>query len=170
MPGTPPTILPNRPIVQDGGKKLRFWTYDEDQVLLRVVGDTTWEDSNNINWRQVIKVLSWRTPQQCRGRFRRIRNAKFEIDEAAEGERSKPLNNCTLCGAIRMGHACPYLNKAVKAETPQTVVHRKKVVKEAEEPPAGVAFPLIHDYVAWKNPLPADIVEDADWVFGAVLA
>ena len=72
MPITPLSpIVPNAPIVQGGGKKLRMWTYDEDQVLLRVVGDATWKETRTINWRQVCKVLSWRTPQQCRGRFRR---------------------------------------------------------------------------------------------------
>ena len=169
-------IVPNAPVVQGGGKKLRFWTHDEDQVLLRVVGDTTWKDAKTINWRQVCKVLSWRTPQQCRGRFRRLCIAKFEIEEVAEGDRSRPLNNCTRCGAIRMGHACPYLKEkqtvavAAQVETPQTaVVRRKKAVKEEEEEEDEAAFPALDDYVVWKDPSPADIVADADWAFGVVL-
>ena len=171
------SIVHSASIVQEGGKRLRLWTYEEDKVLLRVVGDATPTEKNYINWVRVCKVLSWRTPQQCRGRFRRIRNAEFEIKEATGVNRSKPLNHCKRCGAIRTGHTCPYLNKAPKAKTPQTVLHRKKAVKEKavavaeeeEEPPKRPAFPALDDYIAWKDALPTDIIKDVEWVFGAVL-
>ena len=192
--GSKPTaeIVPNEPY-EVNGRTQRPWNYDEDEVLRRLIGVKGEDELRLIDWRAVVEVLPWRTPQQCRGRWRRVRSAALTIAGARGYEGRAPTNKCKLCGVIRLGHSCPYLRKA--AETPQTLLNRKKAshekqqakkqAKEEEhkdkeknkENDANEALPvqqpevvLLDAFVAWKPPSHAEIIEDADWVFGAVLA
>lgn len=159
---TAPTIVPNVPFDVDG-REQRLWSHEEDEVLRRLIGINGEDDLRFVDWRAVIQVLPWRTAQQCRGRWRRLRHAALAIAGARGFEHRKPTNKCTLCGAIRIGHACPYLKKA--AETPQTLLNRKKIKKALPAEPEVV---VLNAFVAWKSPTHAEIAEDVDWVFGAV--
>lgn len=192
--GSKPTaeIVPNEPY-EVNGRTQRPWNYDEDEVLRRLIGVKGEDELRLIDWRAVVEVLPWRSTQQCRGRWRRVRSAALTISGARGYEGRAPTNKCKLCGVIRLGHSCPYLRKA--AETPQTLLNRKKAshekqqakkqAKEEEhkdkeknkENDANEALPvqqpevvLLDAFVAWKPSSHAEIIEDADWVFGAVLA
>lgn len=192
--GPKPTaeIVPNEPY-EVNGRAQRPWNYDEDEVLRRLIGVKGEDELRLIDWRAVVEVLPWRTAQQCRGRWRRVRNAALTIAGARGYEGRAPTNKCKLCGAIRLGHSCPVLRKA--AETPQTLLNRKKASHEKKqtkeqakkeehkdkeknkENDANGALPvqqpevvLLDAFVSWKPPSHAEIIEDADWVFGAVLA
>ena len=184
-------IVPNEPY-EVNGRAQRPWHYDEDEVLRRLIGVKGEDELRLIDWQAVVKVLPWRSAQQCRGRWRRVRSAALTIAGARGYEGRAPTKKCKLCGAIRLGHSCPVLRKA--AETPQTLLNRKKASHEKKqtkeqakkeedkdkeknkENDANEALPaepevvLLDAFVAWKPPTHAEIIEDADWVFGAVLA
>ena len=185
------SVVPNE-AYEVNGRAQRPWNYDEDEVMRRLIGVKGEDELRFIDWRAVVEVLPWRTPQQCRGRWRRVRNAALTIAGARGHEGRKPTNKCKLCGVIRLGHSCPYLRKAT--ETPQTLLNRKKASRENKQAkeqakkeenkekennkendvngalPVQPEVVLLDAFVAWRPPSHADIIEDADWVFGAVLA
>ena len=61
------------------------------------------------------------------------------------------------------------LKRLGKADDDTFVCFYPAVKEDEGGEAAPPAFPVLDAYVAWKDPSLADIVEDADWVFGAVL-
>lgn len=79
------------------------WSLDENATLLARVALRECQDrQGRPQWSQIAQCLPGRTPQEARGRWRRIRDARKCV-ELGETRR----NRCLTCGQLRRGHICP---------------------------------------------------------------
>ena len=129
---------------RDGARiVMRKWTAYEDDELRKVIGAHQ-ARNGYIDWAPIQQVLTWRTAQQCRGRWRRISTAP---------KRTKATNLCKRCGALRAGHSCPYSKGGIN--TPFTIAYPNK--KAETHSPAPRAFLGLDAYVLWQETQPTDI-------------
>lgn len=141
------------------GRVLRWWCAQEDDVLRSMAKECT--DGKQIRWKDIRKVLSWRTLDEIRGRWRRMR------DSANVVGRTK----CTLCGAQRLGHSCPGIT-ITTGLAPETITQEhaahvitlrlrgtvsnaarpRPVAKTITKAKPGRKFLELHPYVLWSTP------------------
>ena len=136
------------------GRTMRWWSAEEDEVLRTMVKTRT--VGNKIQWTEIQKTLSWRTRDEIRGRWGRMRNAANAVGE----------NKCTFCGMLRAGHSCPGI-KTQKELTPATnTQERTRVVtlrlrgaevqavlpKAITKATKARPFLSLHPYVLWCTP------------------
>ena len=120
---------------------MRKWSAYEDNELRKVIGAHQ-ARNGYIDWAPIQQVLTWRTAQQCRGRWRRISNAPKRI---------KATNLCKHCGMLRAGHSCSYTKNEIKKAF--TIAYPGK--KEPLTVPR--AFVGLDAYVLWQETQPTDI-------------
>jgi hypothetical protein len=155
------------------GVVLRPWTTEEDEILrANLVTDAgTYTGDVKTSWMLLRHQMQWRSVDQMRARWRRIRHLYLP---GARREKGPPKGNkCTRCGAPRAGHACPFLiaKDAKTAVTPSTAHHPKKRAKvaKAAAPPAPLATkeaplcPVLDDFVVWR-PASHEDIGDYAWV------
>lgn len=155
------------------GIVLRTWTHEEDEILRINLVDENGEYTKDVNasWVLIRMQMPWRSKDQMRARWRRIRHLYLP---GARREKGPPKGNkCKRCGVPRAGHACPFLiaKDAKTAVTPSTAHHLKKraTVAKAAAPPAPLAtreellYPVLDDFVVWR-PASHEDIGDYAWV------
>ena len=146
------------------GGVLRTWTHEEDEILRINLVDENGEYTKDVNasWVLIRMQMPWRSKDQMRARWRRIRH--LYLTEAKREKGPPKGNKCTRCGTTRAGHSCPF---PIAKETKKAAT---KVVKAPAPAPAPVAvaegelaYPVLDDFVVWRPATHADIGDYA-WV------
>ena len=153
------------------GVVLRTWTHEEDEILRINLVDENGEYIKDVNasWVLVRMQMPWRSKDQMRARWRRIRH--LYLPEAKREKGPPKGNKCKRCGATRAGHSCPFLisKDAKTVVTPCTAHHpttRAKVAKAAAPVPVAkeeLLCPVLDDFVVWR-PASHEDIGDYAWV------
>lgn len=141
------------------GRVLRWWCAQEDDALLSTVKERT--DGKRIRWSDIRKVLPWRTLDEIRGRWRRMRNSANVVGRT----------KCKLCGVQRLGHSCPGITITTELApetttqehvapvitlrlrgTESSAARPRAVEKTITKAKPAREFLELHPYVLWSTP------------------
>lgn len=151
-----------KPTLLSNGVVLRPWTTEEDEILRTnlVTGAGTYTGDAKASWVLLRHQMQWRSVDQMRARWRRIRH--LYLPEAKREKGPPKGNKCTRCGVPRAGHSCPFLisKDARTAVTPSTARHPKKRAKVAKE---ELLYPVLDAFVVWR-PASHEDIGDYAWV------
>ena len=125
-------------------RKMQTWSPEEDELLRFMVARSRRNDKRDtIDWLETRQALSWRTPDEIRGRWRRMCLAAL-IDEenqcpGKEYALAKLTNTPTRDVTVRLNGAGSVTAVTEAAEVPAP-------------PKDANAFPGLHPYVVWGTP------------------
>lgn len=141
------------------GRVLRWWCAQEDDALRSTVKERT--DGKRIRWSDIRKVLPWRTLDEIRGRWRRMRNSANVVGRT----------KCKLCGVQRLGHSCPGITITTELApetttqehvapvitlrlrgTESSAARPRAVEKTITKAKPAREFLELHPYVLWSTP------------------
>ena len=129
---------PRKPV-----RKIQTWTPYEDLVLRMTVAASKSNGNgkrDTIDWLETKKALSWRTPDEIRGRWRRLCLTGAAIVDEENRFPDAPTPNVT----VRLKGA---------GATAGSVVEEVAVAVDAPAPPEDEnAFPGLDPYVWWSTP------------------
>jgi len=122
-------------------RKIQTWTPYEDLVLrMTVCASKSNGKRDTIDWLETKKALSWRTPDEIRGRWRRLCLTGAAIIDEENQRPDAPTPNVT----VRLKGA---------GATAGAVVEAVEVAVDSPAPPKDEnAFPVLHPYVWWSTP------------------
>lgn len=150
------------------GTVLRPWTHEEDEILRINLVDENGEYTKDVNasWVLIRMQMPWRSKDQMRARWRRIRH--LYLSEAKREKGPAKGNKCTRCGATRAGHSCPFLVLTQKddktATTPPTTKPPRKRAKVADcAAEEKLECPALDEFVLWR-PSSHEDIGDYAWV------
>lgn len=92
-----------------------MWSFQEDNRLTDLVQKCT-DAAGRPRWKEIAANLGSRTAQECRCRWRRLREGEEHM------RLGKSKNRCSRCGMLRRGHSCVF-NQRVRRDDVEKLVN-----------------------------------------------